>query len=334
MNLETPMTMRLFSQFVRRAALALGLATLAAGVLAQDYPTKPVKIIVGYVPGGGPDFAARTFGAKLTEILGQPFVVENRPGAGATTATAQVAKSPADGYTLLLGETGQLFVAPYIYRTLGYDTAKDFTPISLVGTGPLILVAHPKTGITKATDLIREAKARPGKLDYGSSGIGTIHNIAMEVFKADGGMDLQHVPFKGSGQSVSSILAGDVPVLVTSMTAAGPHVAAGKLNLLAVTSGARMPSHPDVPSLSEFVKDYDYASEMGFLAPAGLPPAVLAKLAAAIKKASEHPDVIEAYRKTGTVLSATTPESYAQNIQRNLKKYERAVKIAKLPMAD
>ena len=179
------------------------------------YPNRPVKVIVGYVPGSGPDFVTRTLSQKLSQILGQPFVVENRAGASGTLATAQVAKAPADGYTLLLGETGQLVIAPYMFKNLPYDVAKDFTLVSLVGTGPLILVSNAKINIKKLSDLIREAKAAPGIMSYGTSGPGSIHHIAMEVFKADVGINLMHVPYKGSGQSMSGVLAGDVPVLLT-----------------------------------------------------------------------------------------------------------------------
>ena len=316
--------------------LALAAATMlafVAGALAQEYPTKPVKIIVGYVPGGGPDFVARSLGQKLTEILGQPFVVENRPGAGATTATAQVARMPADGYTLLLGETGQLVIAPFMYKNLAYDPVKDFTPISLVGTSSgMLLVSNPRSSIKTIQDLVREAKANPGKIDYGSSGIGSIHHIAMEVFKADAGLDIMHIPYKGSGQSVASILAGDVPLLFTSVPAAGSHIRAGTLSLLAVSAPNRMSAYPDIPSLSEIVKDYDYLSEMGLLAPAGLPAEVLAKLSKAIKLAAESPDLLEAFKKNHYILKYTTPAEYAENIRRNLKKYERAVRIAKVPV--
>ena len=318
--------------------LALAAATMlafVAGALAQEYPSKPVKIIVGYVPGGGPDFVARSLGQKLTEILGQPFVVENRPGAGATTATAQVAKMPADGYTLLLGETGQLVIAPFIYKKLAYDPVKDFTPISLVGTSSgMLLVSNSKSSIKTIHDLLREVKANPGKVDYGSSGIGSIHHIAMEVFKTDAGLNITHIPYKGSGQSINSILAGEVPLLITSVPAAASHIQAGSLNLLAVSSPNRMAAYPDSPSLSEIVKDYDYLSEMGLLAPAGLPADVLAKLSKAIKQAAESQDLLDAFKKNHYILKYTTPAEYAENIQRNLKKYERAVRIAKVPVND
>lgn len=320
-------------KFMKLALTATAMMAIATGLFAQEYPSKPVKIIVGYVPGGGPDFVARSLGQKLTEILGQPFVVENRPGAGATTATAQVARMPADGYTLLLGETGQLVIAPFIYKNLAYDPVKDFTPISLVGTSSgMLLVSNPRSSIKTIQDLVREAKANPGKIDYGSSGIGSIHHIAMEVFKADAGLDIMHIPYKGSGQSVASILAGDVPLLFTSVPAAGSHIRAGTLSLLAVSAPNRMSAYPDIPSLSEIVKDYDYLSEMGLLAPAGLPAEVLAKLSKAIKLAAESPDLLEAFKKNHYILKYTTPAEYAENIRRNLKKYERAVRIAKVPV--
>jgi tripartite-type tricarboxylate transporter receptor subunit TctC len=322
------------ARFRQGLIASLALLGIAGSAFAQNYPNRPVKVIVGYVPGGGPDFVARALSQKLSQIMGQPFVVENKAGASGTVATAQVAKAPADGYTLLLGETGQLVIAPYVFKNLQYDTVKDFTPVALVGTGPLILVANAKTPIKNVQDLVREAKANPGKLNYGTSGIGSIHNIAMEVFKADAGVGITHVPYKGSGQSVSAVLAGDVPVLITSLTAAAPHIKAGTLNLVAVTSGARMPGYPDVPSLSEVVKDYDFSSEMGVLAPAGLPPEILAQLSKAIKQAVESPDLLEQFKKTSTIIHYTTPEEYSENIRRNLKKYERAVKIAKIPVSE
>jgi tripartite-type tricarboxylate transporter receptor subunit TctC len=321
-------------------ALGRGFMALAAvlaatsGAFAQDYPARPIKMIVGFVAGGGPDVVARGFAQKLGEVLGQPVVVENRPGAGATTATAQVSKMPADGYTLLVGETSQLFVAPYVYKNLQYDTVRDFTPISMVATTAVMVVSTPGSSIKTLQDLIREATARPGKIDFGSSGIGTIHHIVMSTFMEDSGIDMQHIPFKGSGQSVVSALAGEVPVLATSAAGAGVHVAAGKLNPLAVSTSFRLPGYPNVPSIGEFVKGYDFASEVGFLAPPGLPAPILSKLSAAVKKVSEMAEVTEGLRKSGLIVRYTTPAEYAENIRVNLKKYERAVRIAKIPLAD
>lgn len=316
------------------AFLTVAALTFATVAIAQEYPTKPVKIIVGNPAGGTPDLVARAFAQKLGELLGQPFVVENRPGAGATTATGQLARMPADGYNLLMGETGQLFVAPYVYKNLQYDTAKDFTPISMVATTAVLLVSNANSPVKSIPDLIREAKARPGKIDFGTSGVGSIHHIAMATFMEDAGIDLVHIPYKGSGQSVASILAGDVPVLATSGPAAGPHITAGKLIPLGVTSSFRLPGYPNVPPIGDFVKDFDFASETGFLAPAGLPANVLNKLSSAIRQVSQMPDLVEGFRKNGVIIKSTSPAEYTDSIRANLKKYERAVKIAKIPLAE
>jgi len=316
----------------KRRALALAFASLALApcAFAQDYPNRPVKVIVGYVAGGGPDVIARALSQKLGEILGQPFVVENRPGAGATLATAQVARSVADGYTLMVGETGQLVIAPYTYKSLPYSTLKDLTPIAQIVSEPVLLVSNPKSGIRNLQDLIREAKNNPGKLSYGSSGIGTIHHISAEAFKAGLGLDMQHVPYKGSGQSVPGILAGDVPVLTSGYGGVIPHIRSGALNLLAVTTPTRLPSLPETPSLSEVVKGYDFPSETGLLAPAGLPPAVVNKLAAAVKQAMESPEVVAKFKSTAITLTYKSPSEYAEHLKTTLKKYETATAQAKI----
>lgn len=317
-------------QLIRVGIAAVMMMAIAMGASAQEYPSKPVKIVVGYVAGGGPDLIARTLGQKLSQILGQPFVIENKPGAGATVATAQVAKMPADGYTLLLGETGQLVIAPHIFKALPYNPLKDFVPVAWISTDPMVLVAHSKSSIKTIQDLVREAKANPGRINYASSGIGTIHHIVMEAFKADAGLDITHIPYKGSGQSIPAILSGDVPLLITTVTAAGSHIRAGTLNMLAVTSSGRLPGMPNVPSIAELIKDYDYSSDVGILAPAGLPPAILKKLSAAIKQAVESPDFIARFKDSSTVIRFNSSAEYADNLRKNLKKYERAVKLANI----
>ena len=318
------------SNLKRLFAVTCAIAAFTSGAGAQDYPTRPVKIIVGYVAGGGPDSVARALAQKMSESLGQSFVVENRPGAGGTLATGIVAKSPADGYTLLAGETGQLVIAPYIYKTLTYNTLKDFTPVGLATTEAVFLVASPKSNIKTMADLIREAKANPGKISYGSSGVGTIHHITAEVFKSGAGIDMQHIPYKGSSQSVPAILAGDVPVLMSGFGSVAPHIRSGKLNLLAITTAKRLPSMPDAPTIGDLIKGYDFPSETGLLAPAGLPPAVLAKLSNAIKLATESPEFLARFKDTGTVPSYKNPGEYTENLKANLKKYELAVSLANI----
>jgi tripartite-type tricarboxylate transporter receptor subunit TctC len=232
---------------------ALGVLGIAS---AQGYPNRPIRLIVGYVPGAtGPDFSARTIAPKLGQILGQSVVVENKPGAGGTIATQLVATSPADGYTLLLGETGQLEIAPHIYKSLPYKTLTDLAPIGMMTDGAgIVIVANTKTTtIRTLPDLIREAKANPGKLSYGSAGIGSIHHLVMETFKDGVGIDVTHIPYKGGGQALPAFLAGDVPILVAAYQTVAPHVQAGSAVVLAATGGKRLPALPNVPSLAEYV---------------------------------------------------------------------------------
>lgn len=297
---------------------------------AQDYPNRTVKILVGYVAGGSPDFVARALAQKLSDLLNQPFVIENKPGGGGIAATAQLVKLPADGYTLMMGDTSQLGIAPYIFKALPYDTLKDLTPIAGLTTEPLMIVASPKSNIKTLSELIQSVKANPNKYNYGSSGVGSIHHIAMEAFKADAGLDITHIPYKGSGQSVPAILSGDVPILLTAYTASAPHIKANSLNLLAVTSGKRWSRYPDIPAISEVVKDFDFQAETGVLAPAGLPAPIVHKLTVAIKQAAESADFISKFKETAFSISYMNPTEYGDQIKKNLKKYERAVGLAKI----
>ncbi len=313
--------------------IAVGLlgftAFLGCAQAASDYPNRPVRVFVGYAPGGTPDIIARTIGEKLAEALGQSFVVENRPGAGGTLATRQLAKAEPDGYTLLVADIGQLAIAPYLFKSVGYDPIKDFSPVSLVGITPMFIAANAKTtGLKTIQDLITQAKKEPGQINYGSSGVGSIHQIAMEVFKSDSGINLTHVPYKGSGQSVPALLAGEVPVLMTALPTVGPYANTGQVNLLAVTSEKRFPGTPNVPALSEIFPGYDFPSEVGVLAPAGTPPAILKTLSEAIAKVLDTQAMRDRFEVLGSIPVWSTPEEYAKNISHNLEKYGAAVKLS------
>ncbi|MSQ51731.1 MAG: tripartite tricarboxylate transporter substrate binding protein [Betaproteobacteria bacterium] len=315
-----------------RSTIAIALlASFAKVAPAQSYPAKPVRIVVGYVAGGSVDLVGRSLGQKLSQNMGQAFVVENRPGASATLAASTVAKSPADGYTLLLGDTAPLVIAPFTNKNLAYDTLRDFTPISLIyaATG-MALVSNAGTSIKTFQDLVREAKTNPGKLSYGSSGIASIHHLAMEVLKADVGMDIVHIPYKGSGQSIVAALSGEIHLLYSAITTVIPHIASGKVNLLAVGSPARQANYPNSPTLAELVKDFDVTGEFGVLGPAGLPQEVLVRLATAIRQAAESAELIDKFKDSGGVIISNTPLEYAEHIRRNLRKFERAVKLAKI----
>jgi tripartite-type tricarboxylate transporter receptor subunit TctC len=308
------------------------LVGFAGGAVAQEYPNRPVKILVGYVPGGGPDLVARILAQKLSQILGQQFLVENKPGASGTVATTLVSRVAPDGYTLLLGETGQLVLAPHILKSLPYDPVKDFTPIGMVGGGAgMGIVAGAKSSIKSLQDLMRESKANPGKIYYGSTGIGGIHHIAMESFKAASGLDVTHVPYKGGGQSIQALVSGEVPIIMTGLSTALPYLRTGQATLISVTSAARLDPKPNVPVLTEMYKDMDaFDSDTGILGPAGLPPEVVSKLSKALKQATESPDFVASMKKVGQSIVYSTPEAYSDLIRRNLKRYERAVKIANI----
>lgn len=310
--------------------VAAGLSGFGSSALGQDYPNKTVRIFVGYPPGGVPDFVARTIGQALSQTFGQQFVVENKPGAGGTLATDLVAKSPADGYALLSGETGQLEIAPYLFKTLPYDTLRDLTPIALVGITPGIFVSSSRSQIRTIQDLIREAKASPGKLNYGSAGIGSIHHILWEAFSAAAGVKMTHIPFKGSPLTLPALLSGEIHLMMTSLGVVNAQRQAGTINLLGVTSSERFPFTPDVPPIAEDLKGFDFSSETGILAPAGLPPDVLAKLSRTMKAAVESQDMQDRYKKFGLVLTWTTPEAYRNKIRQNLGKYEQVIRTANI----
>jgi tripartite-type tricarboxylate transporter receptor subunit TctC len=305
-----------------------GLMMVVSNTYADDYPTRPVRVMVGYAPGGAPDTVARFVGQRLTQILKQSFIIENKPGAGGTLATNQVAKALPDGYTIMVLDIGQLAIAPYIFKNLPYDSLKDFTPIGRAAVVPMVLAANADSHIKSMADLIRFAKANPGRIAYGSSGIGSIHHIAMEVLKSEAGIDLKHVPYKGSGQSVPALLGGEIQVAMTAYPAVGSFAKSGQVNIIAVTSEKRFPGTPDVPALSETYKGYDYASEIGIVGPAGLPPDVVAKLSSALKIILAEPDIQNKLLGVGAIPSWLSPQDYAENIRQNLAKYKKAVEIS------
>ena len=318
---------------VLHAMAATGLALLMGAAQAQSYPQKPVTLIVGYVPGGGPDMIARILAEELSKELGQPFVVQNRPGAGGTLATAQVANMAPDGYNLLLGETGQLEIAPFLFKELPYKVPQDFTPIGLVERGGgLVLVSNAKTSnIRNIDEFIAAARAHPETLNYASSGIGTIHQISMEAFLAGAGIKATHIPYKGSGQSSAALLAGDVPVAMTSLTGVEQHIRSGAVNLLGITSLNRSAVFPDAPSLAEVAPGYEgFVSEISLLGPAGLPAEVVKTLSEATRRVLAKPHMQPKLEGTGMTFVWTSPEDYKQHLEKNLAKFERAIKAANI----
>ena len=315
-------------RLLHRIAAVIALSVACGIASGQSYPSKPVRLIVGYAPGGTPDVIARAIGQKLSQSLGQQFVVENRSGAGGLVSTQTVAKAPPDGYTLLVADIGQLAISPFLFKDAGFDLVNDFAPVSLIAVTPLFIAITPSLKVNNFKDFIAYARSNPGKLSYGSAGIGSIHHISMESLKAELGLDMTHIPYKGSGQSVPSFMSGDVAVLAGAYPALRPAIESNRATLLAVTSLKRYSHQKNLPAVSEFVPGYDYPSEVGMLAPAGTPPEIVRKLNAEINKALNEPDFIARLEGLGSEPAGSTPEAYTANLKANLGKFQKAVKAS------
>jgi tripartite-type tricarboxylate transporter receptor subunit TctC len=307
----------------------LSLLTLPA--LAQDtYPSKPIRMVVGYAPGGGTDVVARLVAARMTVQLGQGVIVENRPGNSGIVAASQVAKSPADGYTIMMGVISLNAIQPSLVPNLPFDPVKDFAPVTLTGSTPHLIVAHPSTSITSIRELIAHAKANPGKLSFPSAGNGTTPHIAGELFLSMAGVKMVHIPYKSTGQSMPDLLAGRMEVGFDTFSSAIPHVRGGKLRPLAVSSAARLPDLPGVPTVEEAgLPGYRFGTWYGVFAPAGTPPAIVNRLHAEINKALQSPDVRAKYAEMGMDDSVTrTPEEFAALVRADIARFAKLVKEA------
>ena len=309
----------------------LMLLTLAAMVTpvsaAEQFPTRPIRVIVPYAPGGNVDISARIIAPPLGEVLGQTVVVDNRPGAGGNLGAFLVAKATPDGYTLLVGSSGPLSVNPVIFKNLPYDTLKDFAPISTVQAVPLVVLAGPKSNINSIADVITAAKARPGKLTMASAGAGTTNHFAIELFAHMANVKLLHVPYKGSGPALSELLGGQVETMIDQLAASIGYVRDGRLKVLAVTTQQRAAALPNVPTLEELgYKGYQAATLLGLLAPAGTPRPVVGKLNAAVRKIMDNSAVAERFRGLGANPGASSPEEFTTRIRDELEQWRTLVK--------
>ena len=309
----------------------LMLLTLAAMVTpvsaAEQFPTRPIRVIVPYAPGGNVDISARIIAPPLGEVLGQTVVVDNRPGAGGNLGASLVAKATPDGYTLLVGSSGPLSVNPVIFKNLPYDTLKDFAPISTVQAVPLVVLAGPKSNINSIADVITAAKARPGKLTIASAGAGTTNHFAIELFAHMANVKLLHVPYKGSGPALSELLGGQVETMIDQLAASIGYVRDGRLKVLAVTTQQRAAALPNVPTLEELgYKGYQAATLLGLLAPAGTPRPVVGKLNAAVRKIMDNNAVAERFRGLGANPGASSPEQFTTRIRDELEQWRTLVK--------
>jgi len=316
---------KLVPQWLGIAVLA-GLAAVGMNANAQPYPAKPIRLVVPYTPGAGTDTIARILAQKAGESLGQQVVIDNRPGAGGTIGTEIVAKAPADGYTLLFAPTSHA-INPGIYPKLGYDTQKDFAPISVVASLPVVLAVEPSVPATSVRELVALAKSKPGQLTMASSGNGTVFHLTGELFKDAAGINIVHVPFKGGAPAVAALLGGQVNMTFETSVTLLPHIRSGKLRALGVASPRRIALLPDVPTLAESGFPNLLAENWyGLYAPAGTPKEVIARLYAELDRAIHSPDVREKLAQQGAEIRENTPEQTAAFLRSEMVKWAKVIK--------
>jgi tripartite-type tricarboxylate transporter receptor subunit TctC len=307
--------------------LALLALSSSMQALGQDYPSKPVRMIVGFPPGGGTDVVARIIVPRFSELLGQPVVIENRPGATGTVAAGVVAKSPPDGYTIMMGHISVNAIAPSLFANLSYDVIRDFAPVGIAAAVPHFVVVHPSVQVASLKELIALLKAQSGKT-FPSAGNGSMPHLAGELFKSLAGVDLVHVPYKGTGQSMQDLLGGQHVVAFDTMPASAPHVRSGKLRALAVSSANRLPAFPEIPTAEEAgLAGYQVTTWYGLFAPAGTPAPIVRRLHAEMVKAMQTPDTkakLEGVGADGTY--SRSPEEFAALVRADTARYARIVK--------
>ena len=317
---------------IKRAFALAAAATLAAAASeasAQAYPNRPVRILVPFPPGAGVDIVARMLGLPLTDLWGQAAVVDNRPGAGGTIACELAAKAAPDGYTLLLGNISTFAMAPSLYKKVNYDPVQSFAPITLVNTSANVLVAHPSVPATTTQALIALAKAKPGQINYASAGSGTSPHLAAELFKSMAGVDLVHVPYKGSPQALTDLLGGQTQIMFASLVSALPHIRQTRLRALGVTSLKRAAALPDLPAISEAgLRGYDVSVWMGIVAPTGTPPAIIAQLNRQIAALLQSPDIRERLAVQGLEAASNSPAEFRSYIASEVRKWAVVIKQA------
>ena len=304
----------------------------AGGAFAQSdtpYPVKPIRMIVPSAPGSGPDIMARAIGQKLSEALGQPIVIDDKPGAGGIIGSETAAKSPPDGYTLIMSNAGAHAVNASLYAKLPYDPVRDFAPVTLVSMAPNILIVHPALPVRNVKELIALAKAKPGEMTFGSGGTGSTAHLSGEMFKSMAGIDMVHVPFKGSPAAVIGVISGQITMGFPNIPPALPHVRSGKFKALAVTTVKRSATVPELPTIAESgLPGYEATAWFGVLAPAATPPQIIARLNAAIVKIVHSRDMQERLATEGAEAVGNTPEQFAQIIRNDIAKWAKVVKAS------
>ena len=314
---------------LRKLVLLGAMLAVAGGASAQTFPNKPIRIVVGFAPAGPADVMARLIGQRLTASLGQSVIIDNRPGASGTIGARAVAESEADGYTLMLANTSTLIVAPLIYRNVSYDPERSFAPVALLGTTSNLLIVHPALPVRSVAELVALARAKPGKLNYASAGIGTPPHLVGETFKQKVGIDVAHVPYKGGGPSLQATVAGETQYSSENPASALPLAEAGAVRALAVSSPARLAQLPDVPTMIEAgVPDFAFVSFTGVVTPAGTPAVVVSRLNSAINESLGSPELAGTVAKLGVETKISSPDAFAAFLAAERERWSAVVKAA------
>jgi len=310
------------------AAMVLA-SFLCAGVHAQGaYPSKTIRFVVPYAPGGLPDTVARIVAQKLTERLGHSVVVENRPGGNGSLAATSLSSAPADGHTFMVTDGSMLSVNPLLFQTLTYDAKKDFVPVALLGRSPLFLASHPSLPVNSLDQFVAYVKASPGKVSYGSSGIGSTHHISMEAMKAALKLDMTHVPYRGTGQSVPALLGGHVQVLFSAYPSLVGAAETKKLNLLATNGPRRSSQAPDIPPIADVIPGFNFEVIVGLLARAGTPPSIVEKIATEVVTVVKMPEVAKQYSAIGIEPVSAGPAEFEREIASEIERVSKVVRSA------
>ena len=316
----------------RKLALALALTLVsAAAAPADDYPTRPIRLIVPFAAGGAADSVARIIGKRVGDALGQTFVIEDRGGGGGIIGTELVKNADADGYTLLLGQSGPISINPGIYPKLSYDPEKDFVPITMTTSYPYIVVVNPSLGVKTLQELVALAKSRPGQLNYGTAGVGASNHLVTELFDSRAGIKMTHIPYRGTALAVADLIAGQVQVVFADPVSALSQVNAGSLIAIAVTSKERAPVAPDVPTISESgYPGFDAIAWHGIMAPAGTPPAIVGRLNTEIVKALKDPQTAKLIEAQSIQVVGNSPEAFAGFIKQDIAVWKDVARQAKV----
>ncbi len=304
------------------------MAAMSTTAFAQNYPNRSIKFIVPYSAGGLPDTVARIFAQRLSERLGQPVVVDNKPGANGVVAAQAMAASPKDGYTFLVTDGSMFSINPALYKSISYDYKRDFVPVSLAARAPLYLAVHPKTPANNLRELIDLAKSKPGTLTYGSSGIGSTHHLSMEALKASLSLNITHIPYKGTGQSVPALIGGQVDMLFSALPSLSGFVKNGQVRLIASNAGKRSSQEPNVPTISEMIPGFDFAPIVGVLASTGTPQAAMDRISAEMTAVAKMPETIQILSNAGIEAIGGSASEYGRAIAEENERLGKAVQAA------